>query len=75
MTVSNDNAPGGASVTFTLHVDAAGTQPVFDQTVVVPAGGSQEVSVISDEGTTRSGSIAAPGMTTLEFTFGADCIL
>ena len=74
MGLQNQNEPGGASVTFTVHVNGAGTQPVFDRTVVVAAGGSQELTVITDEGSTRAGSIAAPGMTTRQFSFGADCI-
>ena len=74
MGMQNQNEPGGASVTFTVHVNGAGTQPALHQTVVVAGGGSQELSVIADEGTTRAGSIAAPGMTTRQFSFGADCI-
>ncbi len=74
MTVSNQNAPGGASVEFTIDVAASGSQPALHQTVLVAGGASQEVSVIADEGTTRSGTINAPGMTTLVFSFGADCV-
>ena len=72
--VANENAPGGASVTFTIDVSAAGTQPAVHQTVTVAAGGSQELTRIVDEGTTRTATIDAPGMTTVTFTAGADCV-
>ena len=75
MTVSNQNAPGGASATFTIDVTAAGSQPAFHQTVVVAGGGSQDVTLSADEDTSRSGTISAPGMTTLTFTtMSADCV-
>ena len=54
---------------------AAGSQPTFHQTVVVAGGGSQDVTLGADEGTSRSGTISAPGMTTLTFTtMPADCV-
>ena len=74
MTVMNGNAPGGASVTFTIDLTAAGSQPAVHRTVVVAGGGSEEQTEIVDEGTSRTGTINAPGMTTLTFTMGADCI-
>ena len=75
MTMSNQNAPGGASATFTVDVTAAGSQPAFHQTVVVAGGSSQDLTVTADEGTSRSGTISAPGMTTLTFTtMPADCV-
>ena len=76
MTLYNQNAPGGGSATFTVDVTAAGSQPALHQTVVVAGGSSQELTTIADEGTIRSGTISAPGMTTLTFTtMPADCIL
>jgi hypothetical protein len=74
MTVANRNEPGGGSVVFTIHLDGAGTQPALDRTVEVAGGGSVEVTEIADEDTNRRGTIDAPGMTTLVFTLGADCI-
>jgi hypothetical protein len=74
MTVANENETGGESITFTIDLAGAGSQPALHQTVVVPAGTSQEILEIADEGTTRAGTINAPGMTTLVFAFGANCI-
>ncbi len=76
MTLYNQNAPGGASATFTVDVTPAGSQPALHQTVVVAAGSSQEVTTTADEGTSRSGTISASGMTTLTFTtLPAACIV
>jgi hypothetical protein len=76
MTLSNQNAPGGAPATFTVDVAAAGSQPALHQTVVVAGGDSQDLTTTADEGTSRSGTISAPGMTTLVFTtLSAGCTL
>ena len=53
MNVSNQNAPGGESVTFTIDVPGAGSQPALHRTVVVAGGGSEELTEIVDEGTSH----------------------
>ena len=68
MTMSNQNAVGGVPVTFTVDVTGAGSQPPLHETVVVAGGGSQELTTSADDGTSRMGTISAPGMTTLTFT-------
>ena len=74
MNVANQNAPGGDPVTFTIDVPGAGSQPALHRTVVVAGGGSEELTEFVDEGTTRTATIEAPGMTTLSFTMTAACL-